>query len=616
MVVQTAGGTSVTFPDLSSRTAARVRKATERKAPDFYASPDVAFRKAAESRLIGLRVNRFSWWVHWRELADYILPRRYKWLITPNQMSRGSPINQHILDSTGSLAARNLAAGMMMGCSDPTKKWFRYRINNIDSSVPGPVAYWLARVEWLIGLILQESNFYDALAIFYFDLVVFGTATLLIYEDYENVIVCYNPCLGEYYVDMDGQYRPNIFMREFTHTIDEAADMFGVENLSPSSAALWAQGGTSLTRELVVAHCIEPNVDGRKYGVPESFAFRECYWEWGGSASPQGGSSYSPGLLRKRGLHESPAIVGRWDLVSNDAYGRSPGMDALPDIKQLQLETKRLSQGIDKMVNPPLIADVQLKNQPASLLPGGVTYVSGMISQGKTGFAPVYTVNPQVKEMMEQLVQIQNRVKDTFYVNLFQTISQFQTRSNVTATEIDARRAEAMLMLGPVLERLNHEVFAKAHERIFGIASRAGILPPAPNEIRGAHINVQFESMIELAQMANKANSIQELMTLASQFAAVDPAMIDNMDMDKGFERIAHLKVGEPELIRGPDELQAIRANRQKQQQQAEQDAAAERANKLAAGAKNLSQAPIGGGQNALQALIGGGGGGGGVGGV
>lgn len=31
-----------------------------------------------------------------------------------------------------------------------------------------------------------------------------------------------------------------------------------------------------------------------------------------------------------------------------------------------------------------------LKHQPSSLLPGGITYISGMVSQGRTGFAPVY----------------------------------------------------------------------------------------------------------------------------------------------------------------------------------------------------------------------------------
>jgi len=364
-----------------------------------------------------------------------------------------------------------------------------------------------------------------------------------------------------------------------------------VENLSPSSASLWAQGGTSLTREQVVAHLIEPNNDGREYGIPSSFPYRECYWEWGGSAAPQGGSSYSPGLLRKRGFHESPAVICRWDLVSNDAYGRSPGMDALPDIKQLQLETRRLSQGIDKMVNPPMIADVQLKNQPASLLPGGVTYVSGMISQGKTGFAPVYTVNPQVKEMMEQIAQVQSRIGETFYNDLFKVISQFETRSNVTATEIDARRAEAMLMLGPVLERLNHEGFAKIHDRVFGIASRAGILPPAPAEVQGRNINVEFTSMIELAQNANQASGIERLFNLVGALAGIDPAAADNVDIDYGLDKVSYLYNNDPKLIRSPTQLAAIRAQRADQAKQAALAQQADTAQKLAGGAKTLSEA-------------------------
>ena len=591
------------FPELDARASRQVRRATERKEP-AWTSPDVAFRKAAEGNLIGMRINRYSFWVHWRELADYILPRRYKWLITPNQMARGSPINQHILDSTGTLAARNLAAGLMMGCSDPTKRWFRYKIGRRDSTQTSPISLWLAEVERLIGLILAESNFYDALAIFYFDLVVFGTASMLIYEDYDNVIKCFNPCLGEYYINNDGNLCPYTFAREFTYTVNQAADMFGVENLSPSTARLWAQGGANLTRELVVAQLIEPNTDGRDFGVSKSLPWRECYWEWGGSASPQGGSSYSPGLLRKRGYNESPAITCRWDLVSNDPYGRSPGMDALPDIKQLQLETRRLSQGIDKMVNPPMIADVQLKNQPASMLPGGVTYISGMLAQGKTGFAPVYTVNPQVKEMMEQIGQVQKRVTDTFYNNLFQTISQFETRSNVTATEIDARRAEAMLMLGPVLERLNHEAFSPIHNRIFGIASRAGILPKAPAEIQGQDIRVEFTSMIELAQNANQASGIERLFNIVGALAGIDPAAADNVDIDYGLDKISFLYNNDPKLIRSPQQLAQIRQMRDQQQQQDRLAAQADTAQKLAGGAKTLAETPMTGG-TALTRLTG-----------
>jgi hypothetical protein len=589
--------------DLKPKMLSVVQKASNRRyVLNEVNKEDIAFRKAAEGRLYGLRVNRYSWWVHWRELADYILPRRYKWLITPNQMARGSPINQHILDSTGSLAARNLAAGLMTGCTDPTKLWFRLKLGHIDSTMPGPTSIWLKAVETIMYEVMAESNFYTAMAVFYFDLVVFGSAAMLIYEDFEHVIMCYNPCLGEYYLENSGQLFPNVLLREFTYTVSQTAEEFGVENLSPSTAGLWAQGGAQLTRELVVAHCVEPNKDSRTYGVPSEFAYRECYWEWGGSASPQGGSNYSPGLLRKRGFHESPAIIGRWDLVSNDAYGRSPGMDALPDIKQLQLETKRKAQGIDKQVNPPLVADVQLKNQPASLLPGGITYVQGMTQSGKPGMGPVYTVNPPLADITHDLSLIQNRIKITFYNDLFQTASQYETRSNVTAVEWDMRKAESMVMLGPVFERLNFETLKPLINRIFNMASRAGILPPAPGEIQGQHLEVEFVSMIQLAQAAAATAGIDRMFALAGQLGGIDPSATDNIDIDFGIEKYNFLLNNDPRLVRSPQQLQAIRQQRMQQQQQAQRAAEAEQ---LARSAKVASQTPIGQGQTALGAMIG-----------
>ena len=157
---------------------------------------DIALRRHCEERLLGLRNNRYSWWVHARDLADYYLPRRYKWLITPNQQFRGSPLNQHILDSTGTLAARNLASGMMSGISSPTRPWFKLKIGHIDSTQTSPVSLWLGECERLMGLVLGQSNFYNSVAVLYFDLVVFGTAVMLIYEDFDNVICCYNRAMA------------------------------------------------------------------------------------------------------------------------------------------------------------------------------------------------------------------------------------------------------------------------------------------------------------------------------------------------------------------------------------------------------------------------------------
>jgi hypothetical protein len=211
--------------------------------------------------------------------------------------------------------------------------------------------------------------------------------------------------------------------------------------------------------------------------------------------------------------------------------------------------------------------------------------------------------------MKEDLLEIRERIKDTYYVNLFQTISQFETRSNVTAAEIDARRSESMVMLGPVLERLTFEGLKPAVERTFAIAARAGILPKAPNEIRGKNIEIDFVSMLEVAQDASQMAGIERIMQMVGQLEGVRPEAIDVVDTDYGIMKASHLLNNDPKLIRSPAELAQLRQQRAQQAQQAQLAAQADAAQKLSAGAKNLSDIDVGGGQNAVQAMIGGAGG-------
>jgi len=482
----------------------------------------------------------------------------------------------------------------MSGITNPSSIWFKLKIGRQDSTQTSPVSLWLAECERLLSLIFQESNFYNTMAVMYMDLVDFGTAAVLIYEDFDDVIRCFNPCLGEFYIDQSDRFSVDTFYREFTLTIPQVVQQFGYENCSAAVQTLFDTGEAALTREIIVAHAIEPNRDGRKFGIPEKFKFREVYWEWGQS------NDY---VLAKRGFHEIPGLFPRWDLVSNDPYGRSPGMDALPDVKQLQLETRRKAQAIDKLVNPPMVADIQLKNQPASLLPGGVTYVSGMTANGRPGFAPVYHVVPPVKEIMEDLALTQERIKDIFFNKLFQAATQYEPKSNVTATEWDLRKSEVLVMLGPVLERLYEEGIKPAVERTFAIAARAGIFPPAPPEIQGQPMEIEFISMLSTAQQAAQTAGIERMFAAAGQLSGIDPAIVDNIDFDYGFDKMSSLLGNDPRLIRSPDELAAIRAQRAQQQQQ---DRELQLSKGFAENAKNLAQAPVGAGKNALQQMIGG----------
>lgn len=548
-----------------------------------YASP----RTELEAELAGLKTDRYSWWQHWSAVATYILPRRYRWLVTPNQSSRGSPINGAILDATGTIAARVLASGMMSGITSPTRPWFKLRVGGYGADEVNPVNVWLASCERRMMHVFQESNFYNAMAVMYLDLAVFGTAPMLIYEDFENVIQCYNPCAGEYYVWNDFRLRAGGLAREMTMTCRQMVEQFGLDKCPQEVQRAYERKGASLTQEYPVIHFIKPN-HGQ---AAKPFAWYECYFTPGARA---------PGdaeFLLERGFHETPFICPRWETTGNDAYGRSVAMDALGDVKQLQQETKRKGQAIDKLANPPMVADVELKNKPASTLPGGVTFVS---KTNGAGFKPAYeNFRPPIQELMQDIQQLQQRIKDIFFNDLFLMISSLDTVR--TATEIDARREEKLVMLGPVLERLQTEAQDVIIDRVFGIMSRRGLFEEPPEEIQNQPIQIEYVSMLAEAQHAANTTGIERLLAQIGNVAAVAPEVVDIPNWDRMITRYGMVLGNDPADMKSVDELAAFRQARAKQK--ASQDALAS-VPVAADSAKLLSETNVGGGQNALQQIL------------
>ena len=157
-------------------------------------------------------------------------------------------------------------------------------------------------------------------------------------------------------------------------------------------------------------------------------------------------------------------------------------------------------------------------------------------------------------------------------------------------------------MLGPALDRIDYEGLSKILTRVFAICHRAGILPPAPPEIQGMPMNVEYVSVLSQAQKATQAAGIERTFQIVGGLVGVDPSVMDNIDVDYAIEKYSDLLGNDPKLIRSQEALAQIRQKRQQDQQQAQQ---AQIAQQLSQGAKNLSQTDVGGGQNALQAMLG-----------
>lgn len=565
-------------------------------------------RGKLEQRLNNLRTWRMSWWTqNWSDLALFIQPRRSIWLTqsaggwpTPNNMTRGRPINSAIVDPTATMALRVCSGGLMSGLASPSRPWFKMVPSSKRFQLDADARNWLDETEDRIYTVLAGSNFYQSLAQELEDVANFGTATVLIYEDAQDIVRCYNPVIGEYYLGAGATLRTDVFNRAFLMTVSQIVDFFGVDNCPPEIQKSWNQKGAGLEREYIIAHSVEPNFEIEKDGVgkiPGNFTWREVYWTYGiGSPKP----------LSMKGYVDQPFTATLWSRQSNDAYGRGPGMDVLPDVLQLQVMTRRMAEAIEKQVRPPLVADMSLKNQPASILPGHVTFVASLSSG--TGMRPIYEVNPDIKAMVMNIQQIQERIKKGFFNDLFAMFSEVP-QGRMTAYETAQRVQEKLSQVSPMIESFLSESLKPRLKRVYSIMKRKGFIDPPPDSLKGISLDIEFVSILALASKAAATGGLERLAALIGNMAPVFPEVVDNLDPDS-FVQEMNVLLGNPsKIMRGPEAIAQVRQQKQQAQQQAQQMEAAQHAAKTAQiGAQAgqvLSETQVGAGKNALDQLLG-----------
>jgi len=544
---------------------------------------------------------------HWRELSDYIFPRRSRFFTA--DVNRGDRRSRNIKDITPTLAARTLRSGMMSGITSPARPWFRLTTPDPELAEFGSVKEWLNIVGQRMSNGFLRSNLYNMLPTTYGDIGVFGTSALLIEEDFNNLIHTYQFPIGSYMIGNDSRLKVNTFFREFRMSVSQLVEKFGRttetgapdwSKFSTQVKSLWDSGQTQ--QWIDVCHVIEPNPDyDPKKHAAKFKKFRSVYYESGTAAGSQ--TSYMNPDNEDRYLSESgydyfPVLCPRWEVVGEDIYGTNcPGMESLGDNMQLQLGEKRALQALEKMINPPMTAPTSLRNSKASILPSDITYVD--TREGQQGFRPAHEVNFRLEALESKQAQVRNRINEAFFVNLFLMLAN-SDRRQITAREIEERHEEKLLALGPVLEQLNQDLLDPLIDNTFEIMVRQGLVPEPPQELAGMKLKVEYISVMAQAQKLVGIAGIERFAGFAANVASSNPEILDKIDTDQLIDVYADLTSIPPGIVRTDEDVEALRASRAKAQQA---QAMSEMVQKSAGAARDLSQADMSG-DNALTRLL------------
>jgi hypothetical protein len=407
----------------------------------------------------------------------------------------------------------------------------------------------------------------------YGDLGVFGTSAMSVLETDDGEMNTGVLPVGSYWVSTNDEGEVDTLIRECRMTVRQVVGRFGLEKVSSRTKSLWDSGDHEVPVD--VLHAVYPNEEHDPKALDSRYKeYASCYYEIGDNTN----------MLSQAGYDEFPVLVPRWDLTGNDVYGSSPGMDALGDVRALQILEKRKAQAVEKTVNPPMTAPSSLRNQKASILPGDITYVD--IRDGQDGFKPAHEIRFSIKEMVLDIENHERRISRAFYEDLFLMFA-MTDRREITAREIQERHEEKLLALGPVIGRLNSDLLDPLIDRTFEIMWRTGRIPPPPPELEsGMDLKVEYISMMAQAQKLVSLGSTERFATFATNLSNVVPDIMDKVDFDEIVEEHGNMMGVPPRFLRAPEVVNQIRADRQARIRAQEQAAHAEQMSKAA---RNLS---------------------------
>jgi hypothetical protein len=446
-------------------------------------------RQQYEARRSALMSERNLFDAHYRELAEYILPRRAR--LQVSDRNQGDRRNSKIVNSTATFAARTLESGMHAGITNPKQPWLQLSTPDPELAEFGPVKAWLHTVTQRMRSVLLQSNFYTSMPGVYGDMGVFGTPAMGILEDdTDDLLHCQNYPVGSFALGISRKGKVNTFVREYQLTVLQMAGEFGLKSLSRVAREQYDKG--NYENLVDVCWIISPNPDADTMRLESRYLpFYSCHFE---KAADTGEDKER--FLREKGFNEFPIIAPRWRVGAEEVYASEcPGMTALGDIRALQTLERRKAQAIEKMVNPPLQAPTHLLNKIIASIPGGVTHVDA--AQAQQGVRTLYDIQMSVEEVLGDIARHEFRINQAFFVNFFQMLTSSPGLDAArTAREIDERHEEKIYALGPVLECINDGGLDPAIDRVFGIMLRRGEIPPAPPDLEDVALKVEYTSLL------------------------------------------------------------------------------------------------------------------------
>jgi len=552
--------------------------------------------------------GKATWNVHWQIVAQYFLTRNADFTIN---FQPGMFLNRDLYDSTGSKAV-NIMAGALLGMlwpegeknfvlalarNIPDTKENRDYINEASSRLHEQMTHTDA------GLALALNEYMR-------DTVTFGTSGVGAFdapekEGYECEFL-FQPWDVKRMTIVEG---PNGLVNrvyyETEKTVEQLVLEFGIDNCSTKVRDMYNR--KQFDQKILVLHAIEPRYERDPEGASVyDMPVRSLHIEMD-----------SQNILKESGYEAMCVFVNRFFKNLREVYGRSPAMDALPDVLELNALREAEIVATEKLLDPALavLDDGRLGASTIDTSAGAINVfnISGRINGNLPPVTQLQTIG-ELKSTKERIEELKASVSDHFMID---HLLDFNNKTEMTLGEVNIREKFRARLLSGLFSRQIVEVFNRlisfCFNRMFA-REKLGVMPGSKkhfNSVMGGYpeliipgdivaATMRGEEVYKIKYLTPAMRMVQaELMggilntwKFMNDVAQTQPEIYDNVDEDISVKLISEYAGMPQEIIRSAEVIKGIRDARAKQQAEDKQFQMQIEAAKAAGKLSGLMQPP------------------------
>ncbi len=526
-----------------------------------------------------LQRERSTWNTMYQILGEYVSQIKQNFETQPTQ---GDFLVNEIYDSTGPFAA-HAAASTLMGMLWPGTAKQSIEIvppdDLEDESTELTDFYERMTSRLTRAMDDPKANLSLSLDEYMLDQMIFGTSGVGVDRGDQSKLL-YKPYgVKESFVEEGRNGRVSKAYIFYEWTVARVVDEYGIENVSEKTREKF-EGKPG--EKVKVLHVIQPRKAKKAEKGKLAMAFESLHIEYD-----------CDHLLKEDGFHEMPIMFGRFRKLNYEKYGRSPAMNALPDIREANALRESVIIATEKALDMPkgVIDDGMLGGGVIDTSAHAINVFNASNAMGNS--PPIFDIGspPDITAALSRLEELKNSIAQHFFID---RLLDFNNETQMTFGEAQIRDQRSSASMTALFSRQIAEVLNPLIERSVNMLWRDrefGVIPGSeeegavlaegrepeyiPDELierleRGEEVyQIVYKTKAANAARAEEYMGILDIMQIGIQALQIDPSIGNRIDLHEAVKSLAKIRGVAGGIIRQDDAVEAMMKQQQQQQQMA-----------------------------------------------